>query len=213
MNIIFLGAPGAGKGTQSARISEHFKIPTISTGNVIREALKSGSEMGLKVKSYIDKGDLVPDEVVIGIVKDRISLDDCKNGFILDGFPRTLAQAEALDNLGVNIDKVIDIEVDDEVIYKRMSGRRICNECGSTYNVEGAGGIRPKTDGKCDLCAGALVQRMDDKLETVKQRLKVYYEQTHILKSYYDKQNKRFVIDGCKSVDDITKDIIKVLEA
>ena len=197
MNIIFLGAPGAGKGTQSARISEHFKIPTISTGNVIREALKSGSEMGLKVKSYIDKGDLVPDEVVIGIVKDRISLDDCKNGFILDGFPRTLAQAEALDNLGVNIDKVIDIEVDDEVIY----------------NVEGAGGIRPKTDGKCDLCAGALVQRMDDKLETVKQRLKVYYEQTHILKSYYDKQNKRFVIDGCKSVDDITKDIIKVLEA
>lgn len=213
MNIIFLGAPGAGKGTQSARISEHFKIPTISTGNVIREALKSGSEMGLKVKSYIDKGDLVPDEVVIGIVKDRISLDDCKNGFILDGFPRTLAQAEALDNLGVNIDKVIDIEVDDEVIYKRMSGRRICNECGSTYNVEGAGGVRPKTDGKCDLCAGALVQRMDDKLETVKQRLKVYYEQTHILKSYYDKQNKRFVIDGCKSVDDITKDIIKVLEA
>ena len=213
MNIIFLGAPGAGKGTQSVRISEHFKIPTISTGNVIREALKSGSEMGLKVKSYIDKGDLVPDEVVIGIVKDRISLDDCKNGFILDGFPRTLAQAEALDNLGVNIDKVIDIEVDDEVIYKRMSGRRICNECGSTYNVEGAGGIRPKTDGKCDLCAGALVQRMDDKLETVKQRLKVYYEQTHILKSYYDKQNKRFVIDGCKSVDDITKDIIKVLEA
>lgn len=213
MNIIFLGAPGAGKGTQSVRISEHFKIPTISTGNVIREALKSGSEMGLKVKSYIDKGDLVPDEVVIGIVKDRISLDDCKNGFILDGFPRTLAQAEALDNLGVNIDKVIDIEVDDEVIYKRMSGRRICNECGSTYNVEGAGGVRPKTDGKCDLCAGALVQRMDDKLETVKQRLKVYYEQTHILKSYYDKQNKRFVIDGCKSVDDITKDIIKVLEA
>ena len=213
MNIIFLGAPGAGKGTQSARISEHFKIPTISTGNVIREALKSGSEMGLKVKSYIDKGDLVPDEVVIGIVKDRISLDDCKNGFILDGFPRTLAQAEALDNLGVNIDKVIDIEVDDEVIYKRMSGRRICNECGSTYNVEGAGGIRPKTDGKCDLCAGALVQRMDDKLETVKQRLKVYYEQTHVLKSYYDKQNKRFVIDGCKSVDEITKDIIKVLEA
>ena len=213
MNIIFLGAPGAGKGTQSARISEHFKIPTISTGNVIREALKSGSEMGLKVKSYIDKGDLVPDEVVIGIVKDRISLDDCKNGFILDGFPRTLAQAEALDNLGVNIDKVIDIEVDDDVIYKRMSGRRICNECGSTYNVEGAGGVRPKTDGKCDLCAGALVQRMDDKLETVKQRLKVYYEQTHILKSYYDKQNKRFVIDGCKSVDDITKDIIKVLEA
>ena len=213
MNIIFLGAPGAGKGTQSARISEHFKIPTISTGNVIREALKSGSEMGLKVKSYIDKGDLVPDDVVIGIVKDRISLDDCKNGFILDGFPRTLAQVEALDNLGVNIDKVIDIEVDDEVIYKRMSGRRICSECGSTYNVEGAGGVRPKTDGKCDVCAGALVQRMDDKLETVKQRLKVYYEQTHILKSYYDKQNKRFVIDGCKSVDDITKDIIKVLEA
>ena len=122
-------------------------------------------------------------------------------------------RAEALDNLGVNIDKVIDIEVDDEVIYKRMSGRRICSECGSTYNVEGAGGVRPKTEGKCDVCSGALVQRMDDKLETVKQRLKVYYEQTHVLKSYYDKQNKRFVIDGCKSVDEITKDIIKVLEA
>lgn len=212
MNIIFLGAPGAGKGTQSEIISRFFKIPTISTGNIIREALKSGSEMGLKAKSFIDKGNLVPDDVVIGIVKDRVSLSDCKNGFILDGFPRTVAQAEALDELGINIDKVIDIDVSDDIIYRRMSGRRICDKCGKTYNIYFEG-TKPANDGKCDTCTGALIQRMDDKLETVKQRLKVYRDQTFVLKSYYDKKNKRLVIDGAKPVDEITKDIIEVLEA
>ncbi len=211
MNIIFLGAPGAGKGTQAEIISKNFKIPTISTGNIIREALKSGSEVGLKAKSYIDKGHLVPDEAVIGIVQDRISRDDCKNGFILDGFPRTVAQAEALDNSYVNIDKVIDIEVDDELIYKRMAGRRVCSTCGKTYNVDLD--MKPKADGICDVCEGALVQRMDDKLETVKERLKVYYEQTHVLKDYYDKQGKRFVVDGSKSLGEITDSVTKILEA
>ena len=212
MNIILLGAPGAGKGTQAEMMSKHFKIPTISTGNIIREALKSGSEIGIKAKSYIDAGNLVPDEVVIGIVKDRISREDCKNGFILDGFPRTLAQAEALDNSNVKIDKVIDIEVDDEIIYKRMVGRRVCDDCGKTYNVN-LYAAKPKIDGKCDDCSGTLVQRMDDKLETVKQRLKVYYEQTHVLKSYYSKQNKIAVIDGSKSLDEIRLEINKILEA
>lgn len=211
MNIIFLGAPGAGKGTQAEIISKNFKIPTISTGNIIREALKSGSEVGLRAKSYIDKGHLVPDEVVIGIVRDRISQDDCKNGFILDGFPRTLAQAEALDNSDVNIDKVVDIEVDDELIYKRMAGRRVCSKCGKTYNVDLD--MKPKVDGICDVCEGALVQRVDDKLETVKERLKVYYDQTHVLKDYYDKQGKRFVVDGSKPLDKITEDVNKILEA
>ena len=211
MNIVLLGAPGAGKGTQGAMISKHFGIPTISTGNIIRDALKSGSEMGLKVKSYVDKGQLVPDEIVIGIVKDRIKQSDCENGFILDGFPRTLAQAEALDKSGVNIDKVVDIEVADELIYKRMSGRRICSKCGQTYNVEL--GMNPKTEGICDDCRGDLIQRADDKLETVKARLKVYYDQTHVLKSYYDKQNKRLVIDGSKSPQEIIDYIVNNLEA
>ncbi len=211
MNIIFLGAPGAGKGTQAEIISKEFKIPTISTGDIIRQALKSGSEMGLMAKSYIDKGHLVPDEVVIGIVKDRISKDDCKNGFILDGFPRTIAQAEALDSSGVNVDKVIDIEVNDELIYKRMAGRRVCSKCGKVYNVDLD--MKPEVDGICDVCSSALVQRMDDKLETVKERLKVYYDQTHILKDYYDKQGKRFVVDGSKSLEEITENVNKILEA
>ncbi len=210
MNIIFLGAPGAGKGTQAEIISKNFKIPTISTGNIIREALKSGSEMGLMAKSYIDKGHLVPDEVVIGIVRDRISQDDCKNGFILDGFPRTLAQAEALNDSDVNIDKVIDIEVDDELIYKRMAGRRVCSKCGKTYNVDL--NVNPKVEGICDVCESALVQRVDDKLETVKERLKVYYDQTHVLKDYYEKQGKRFVVDGSKSLNEITDAVTKILE-
>lgn len=211
MNIILLGAPGAGKGTQAEIISDHFKIPTISTGNIIREALKNGSEMGLKAKAYIDKGHLVPDEVVIGIVSDRISKDDCKNGFILDGFPRTLAQAEALDNSDVVIDKIIDIEVDDEIIYKRMSGRRVCPTCGRTYNIELD--KKPKVMCKCDVCECDLVQRADDKLETVKERLKVYYEQTHVLKSYYEQQGKCVTIDGAQPLADMTAEVIKVLEA
>lgn len=211
MNIIFLGAPGAGKGTQAEIVSKNFKIPTISTGDIIRQALKSGSEMGLKAKEYTDKGHLVPDEIVIGIVKDRIAKDDCKNGFILDGFPRTIPQAEALKNSGVNIDAVVDIEVDDEVIYNRMSGRRVCGHCGKTYNVNLD--VKPKKEGICDVCGGALIQRVDDKLETVKERLKVYYDQTHVLKDYYEKSGKLRVINGAQDVESIYKEIEKTLEA
>lgn len=210
MNIILLGAPGAGKGTQAEVISELFKIPTISTGDIIREALKKGTEMGLKAKSFIDKGHLVPDEVVIGIVTQRLSQEDCKGGFILDGFPRTVAQAEALDNANIKIDFVIDIEVDDELIYKRMSGRRICEKCHRVFNVYTD--KKSKIEGKCDYCAGALVQRMDDNLDTVKERLKVYYSQTYVLKEYYDKQKIRFTIDGTKPLKEITANVLKVLE-
>lgn len=210
MNIILLGAPGAGKGTQAEVISELLKIPTISTGDIIREALKKGTEMGLKAKSFIDKGHLVPDEVVIGIVTQRLNQEDCKSGFILDGFPRTVAQAEALDNSNIKIDCVIDIEVDDELIYKRMSGRRVCEKCHRVFNVNTD--KKPKTEGKCDYCAGALVQRMDDNIDTVKERLKVYYSQTYVLKEYYDKQRIRFTIDGTKPLKEITASVLKVLE-
>ena len=158
MNIIMLGAPGAGKGTQAAVLCEHFGIPTISTGNMIREALKNGTEMGLKAKSYMDDGKLVPDEVVIGIVKERLSEDDCKKGFILDGFPRTIPQAEALDAMGVDIQYVINIDVADEVITRRMSGRRVCENCGRPYHIES---LKPAKDGVCDDCGGTLVQRKE----------------------------------------------------
>lgn len=210
MNIIMLGAPGAGKGTQAEIISKDLSIPTISTGDIIRAALKNGTEMGLKAKSFIDKGHLVPDEVVIGIVTERIKQEDCQNGFILDGFPRTIAQAEALDNSDIKIDHVIDIEVDDELIYKRMSGRRVCEKCAKVYNVNTD--RKPRIDGKCDACAGTLIQRMDDNEDTVKERLKVYYEQTHELKDYYDKRGLRRVIDGMKSLQDITKEIFEILK-
>ncbi len=210
MNIIFLGAPGAGKGTQAAIVSKNFKIPTISTGDIIRQALKSGSPMGLKAREYTDKGHLVPDEIVIGIVKDRILQEDCKDGFILDGFPRTIPQAEALANSGINIDAVIDIEVDDEVIYARMSGRRVCSHCGKTYNVNL--NAKPKRDGICDDCGNALIQRVDDKPETVKERLKVYYDKTIVLKDYYKKLKKLFVINGDQEVDKIYHDLEKVLK-
>lgn len=210
MNIILLGAPGAGKGTQAEIISDHFGIPIISTGNIIREALRNGTEMGLKAKSFIDKGHLVPDEVVIGIVTERISKDDCKNGFILDGFPRTIVQAEALDKSGIKIDYVLDIEVDEEIIYKRMSGRRVCEKCARVYNVNTD--KRPKVDGKCDVCAGTLIQRMDDKEETVRERLKIYAEQTLPLKDYYEKRGMRTAINGGAPLAEITKNVISILE-
>lgn len=210
MNIILLGAPGAGKGTQAEIIRKKLGIPTISTGDMIREALKSGTDMGKKAKSYMDKGQLVPDEVVIGIVKDRLSQDDCKNGFILDGFPRTIAQAEALDNMEVNIDRVIDIEVNEELIYERMSGRRVCKDCGATYHIKN---IKPKVEGICDKCSGTLIQRNDDRPETVKERLKVYHEQTKPLKNYYESKNKLVVIDGTQSMDEITKQMLAGTEA
>lgn len=210
MNIILLGAPGAGKGTQAEIICDRLQIPTVSTGNIIREALKSGTDMGKKAKSFVDKGKLVPDEVVIGIVKERIKKDDCKNGFILDGFPRTISQAEALDDMGISIDKVIDIEVGDQEILKRMSGRRVCENCGVSYNINSK---KPKKEGLCDRCAGTLVQRMDDNPDTVNERLSVYHEQTQPLKGYYEAQGKLVTVDGQQELGKITKDIIKEIEA
>ena len=210
MNIILLGAPGAGKGTQAAVICEKLNIPTISTGNIIREALKNGTEMGLKAKSYMDAGKLVPDEVVIGIVKERLAQDDCANGFILDGFPRTIPQAEALDAMGVVIDKVIDIEVADEVIVNRLSGRRVCEKCGRPYHLES---LKPKAEGICDDCGGTLVQRKDDRIETVKARLDIYHNETEPLKDYYAKQNKLVVVEGQDTVEDTSKLVLAEVEA
>jgi len=209
-NLILLGAPGAGKGTQAEQICKHFSIPAISTGNIIREALKSGTEMGLKAKAFIDAGKLVPDDVVIGIIRERLAKDDCKNGFILDGFPRTIPQAEALDSMGVGIDKVIDIDVPDESIVNRMSGRRVCESCGASYHLLYK---KPAVEGKCDLCAGALVQRKDDHPDTVKARLTVYHEQTEPLKAYYEKQGKLFSVDGRGEISEITAQIISAVEA
>jgi len=201
MKIILLGAPGAGKGTQAEKISEALHIPQISTGNIIREALKSGSEVGLKAKSYIESGKLVPDEVVIDIIKERIAKEDCAEGFILDGFPRTIAQAEALDSMGVSIDKVLDINVADEVIASRLSGRRVCEACGSSYHLVSK---KPAVDGVCDKCGGTLIQRKDDHPDTVADRLKVYHEQTEPLKAYYQKKGLLRVVDGQDTVADTT---------
>ncbi len=210
MNLILLGAPGAGKGTQAAVISERFNIPQISTGNIIRAALRSGTEMGLKAKSFIDAGKLVPDEVVIGIIKDRLAESDCQDGFILDGFRRTIALAEALDEMGVVIDKVIDIEVPDEVIVTRLSGRRVCEKCGRPYHLES---LKPKVDGICDDCTGALIQRKDDQIDTIKARLEIYHGETEPLKSYYEAQGKLREVDGTVSVDEATKLTMAALEA
>lgn len=209
MNIILLGAPGAGKGTQAAVICDYLKIPTISTGNIIRAALKSGTEMGLKAKSFIDNGQLVPDEVVIGIIQDRLQESDCANGFILDGFPRTIPQAEALDSMGVRIDKVVDIDVSDEEIVHRLSGRRVCENCGATYHLDYN---KPKAEGVCDACAGTLVQRKDDSPETIKQRLAVYHEQTEPLEDYYKAQGKLAVVSGEGEIEEITRLTIAALE-
>ena len=210
MKLIMLGAPGAGKGTQAEILSERLSIPTISTGNIIREALKSGTEMGVRAKSYMDEGKLVPDEVVIGIIRERLAKDDCKNGFILDGFPRTIPQAEALDKMGVNIDKVIDIEVADEKIVQRMSGRRVCEKCGASYHLLYK---QPKAEGVCDVCAGTLVQRKDDHPDTVLERLKVYHTETEPLKAYYEKQGKLSVVEGQEEVEDTTRLTLAALEA
>lgn len=209
VNIILLGAPGAGKGTQAEVISKHFGIPTISTGNMIREALKNGTQMGLKAKSYMESGGLVPDEVVIGIVRERLSAEDCRAGFILDGFPRTVPQAEALDKMGIAIDKAVEIHVDDAKIIERMSGRRVCEKCGASYHVA----YKPSKDGKtCDLDGGKLIQREDDKPETVHARLRVYHEQTEPLKGYYEAQGKLYIVEGQDAIADTTKLTLQVLE-
>ena len=209
MKLILLGAPGAGKGTQAEKICNKFSIPTISTGNIIREAIKSGTEMGKKAKAFVDEGKLVPDEVVIGIIKDRLAENDCKKGFILDGFPRTIPQAEALDRMGVEIDRVISIEVPDDKIIARMSGRRVCAKCGASYHIEYK---QPQQKGICDACGDALVQRKDDAPETVLDRLKVYHEQTEPLKDYYAKAGKLSIVEGQEKVEDTTKLTFAALE-
>ncbi len=209
MKLILLGAPGAGKGTQAEVICEKLSIPAISTGNIIREAIANGTEVGLEAKSYIEAGGLVPDEVVIGIIKERLAKDDCKNGFILDGFPRTIPQAEALDKLGVEIDCVLEIDVPDEDVIRRLSGRRVCGKCGASYHLEYK---QPKTDGVCDLCGADLVMRKDDNPETIKERLKVYHDQTEPLKGYYDNCGKLKVVKGQEVVSDTTALVFKALE-
>ncbi len=209
MKLIFLGAPGAGKGTQAEIIAGKLNIPTISTGNIIREALANGTEMGLKAKSFIEAGKLVPDDVVIGIIKERLANEDCNGGFILDGFPRTIPQAEALDNMGIIIDKVVDIDVPDENIVNRMSGRRVCKACGSSYHIENK---KPKVEGVCDACGGELQIRKDDAPETVLDRLNVYHEQTEPLKDFYAKCGKLRSVIGTAPITEITEAILKVLE-
>ncbi len=209
MKLIFLGAPGAGKGTQAEKVSDKLNIPTISTGNIIREALKNETEMGLKAKSFIESGKLVPDEVVIGIINDRLAKDDCKNGFILDGFPRTIPQAKALDEMGIQIDRVIDIEVADEKIVQRMSGRRVCPDCGASYHIEYK---KPEKEGVCNNCGAELIIRKDDKPEVVLDRLSVYHEQTEPLKDFYAEKGILKVVEGQEEVADTTALTFKALE-
>lgn len=208
MKIILLGAPGVGKGTQAEIISDKYNIPQVSTGNILREAMKSGTEDGVKAKSFVDSGKLVPDEIVIGILRHRISQDDCKKGFILDGFPRTIAQAEALDRMGIEIDTVIDIEAPDGKVAQRMSGRRVCEKCGSTYHLVSK---QPLKEGVCDRCAGALVQRKDDRPETVLDRLKVYHDQTEPLRCYYEKQGKLSSVNGDQPMKAVSAEIFAIL--
>lgn len=209
MKLILLGAPGAGKGTQAEIICEKFNIPAISTGNILREAIKNGTEMGIKAKSYIDNGNLVPDEVVIGIINDRLAADDCKNGFILDGFPRTIPQAEALDKMNIGIDCALSIEVADEKITERLSGRRVCLTCGATYHVDYK---KPAKEGICNNCGAELVQRNDDKPETIADRLAVYHSQTEPLKDYYKKAGKLITVEGQEEVKDTTALVLAALE-
>ncbi len=208
MKIIFFGAPGAGKGTQAEIVSEKLGVPTISTGAIIRSAIKEGTEMGKAAKAQIEKGGLVPDEVVIGIIKERLSKDDCKNGFILDGFPRTVPQAKALDEMGISVDVVLDLEVEDEAIVKRMSGRRVCLSCGASYHTDYK---KPKTEGVCDACGEALTCRADDAPEVVQSRLKVYHEETEPLKDYYSEKGNLKIVYGQEELSETTRLTLEAL--
>ena len=210
MNIILLGAPGAGKGTQAEVICKELKIPTISTGNMLRAAVKAGTEYGLKAKAAMDAGALVSDDIVIGILKDRIAEPDAQNGFILDGFPRTVPQAEALDTMGVRIDKVVEIFVPDEMIKRRVTGRRVCLDCGATYHID----YKPsKVEDVCDVCGKPIVIRKDDQPETVISRLETYHKTTAPLKDYYEKQGKLVSIDGTKDVATTSALVLEALKA
>ena len=208
MKLILLGAPGAGKGTQADIIKKTLGIPTISTGNILRAAVKNGTPTGLKAKEYMDAGKLVPDEVIIGIITERLAEDDCKNGYILDGVPRTIAQAEAMEKAGINFDAVVSIEVADEVIMERMSGRRVCESCGASYHLVA---VPPKVAGVCDSCGGKLVQRKDDAPETVKDRLAVYHKETEPLKDFYAQRGLLKSVENQPSVEATTAAILKAL--
>lgn len=209
MKLILLGAPGAGKGTQAEIVCDILNIPAISTGNIIREAVRNGTDMGRKAKDFIDNGKLVPDDVIINIIKERLNEDDCKNGFILDGMPRTVAQAEALEKLGVEIDRVIDIEVSDDAITKRLSGRRVCSACGASYHTAYKPSAKPEV---CDRCGGKLIIRKDDEPATVLERLKVYHEQTEPLIEFYRSRGKLSVVQGQEEVKDTTALLLTALE-
>ena len=208
MKLILLGAPGAGKGTQAEIISQKLGIPTISTGNILRAAVKNGTPVGLKAKEYMEAGTLVPDEVIIGIIQERLAEADCANGYILDGVPRTIAQAEALDKAGIHFDVVLSLEIADSVIEARMTGRRTCHGCGATYPLVAA---PPKTEGVCDKCGGALEQRKDDQPETVKHRLEVYHQETEPLKDYYQAKGLLQNVPDLGGIEATNEAIMKLL--
>ena len=210
MNLILLGAPGAGKGTQAELLVKQLGIPAISTGNMLREAMANGTELGKLAKKYMDEGALVPDELILGIVADRVSQPDCCKGFILDGVPRTLAQAEALEEKGVRIDHVISIEVDDAAIEGRMTGRRVCAKCGASYHIVAN---PPKKDGICDACGSELIVRKDDAPETVRKRLQVYHASTEVLKDFYGKLGRLRTVNGSQSIEGANEDILKAIGA
>ena len=208
MKIILLGAPGAGKGTQAEIISKKLGIPTICTGNILRAAVKAGTPIGLEAKSYMDAGKLVPDEVIIGIIQERLAQSDCANGFILDGVPRTIAQAEALDAHGIHFDAVLSLEIADSVIEARMTGRRTCHTCGATYHIKAA---PPKQEGICDKCGGELEQRKDDQPETVKHRLEVYHNETEPLKDYYQAHGVLTSVPDLGGIEETNEKIMELL--
>ena len=208
MKLILLGAPGAGKGTQAEIISQRLGIPQISTGNILRAAVKEGTPVGLRAKALIEAGALVPDDVIIGIVAERLQKDDCKNGYILDGVPRTVAQADALEANGIGVDTVLCIHVPDQVIESRMTGRRTCSSCSATYHVESK---PPKVEGVCDVCGGELTIRKDDQPETVKHRLQVYHQETEPLLAYYSAKGKLKTVEGCPKLEDTTAAVMKAL--
>ena len=208
MRLILLGAPGAGKGTQAERIAAQLNIPIISTGNILREAIKNGTPIGLQAKGLIDQGKLVPDDVIIGIVRERLAKADCAKGYILDGVPRTIPQAQALLEQGVEIDRVVSIEIADEVIEGRMTGRRVCGTCGASYHIVAN---PPKTEGICNSCGSELMIRKDDKPETVRHRLAVYHAETEALKGFYEKLGKLRLVNGDQPIEAATRDILAAL--
>lgn len=208
MKLILLGAPGAGKGTQAQRLCKILNVPTISTGNILRAAMKEGTPTGLKAKAYMDAGQLVPNEVIIGIVTERLAQPDCEKGYILDGVPRTIAQAEALEAAGIQFDAVVSIEISDEAIMERMSGRRVCENCGSSYHLVA---VPPKTEGVCDACGGKLICRKDDAPETVKARLEVYHRETEPLVDFYAQRGLLRSAKTYSTVEENTKEMLRVL--